>query len=79
MLVLSRRPEQAFRLGDAITVTVLGIDGDRVKIGIQAPRDVLVLRQELFQQVSSANRAAAAGAKHPSTNAIAAVLRGVNR
>jgi carbon storage regulator len=74
MLVLSRRPEQSFLLGDEITVTVLGVEGDRVKLGIQAPRDVVVLRQELFLQVQSANSAAAASAPLP-TNAIAALLR----
>ena len=77
MLVLSRRPEQSFRLGDEITVTVLGVEGDRVKLGIQAPRNVVVLRQELFQQVQSANSAAAASAR-PSTHAVAALLRGHN-
>ena len=74
MLVLSRRPEQSFLLGDEITVTVLGVEGDRVKLGIQAPRDVVVLRRELFQQVQSANSAAAASAPL-STSAIAALLR----
>ena len=78
MLVLSRRPEQSFRLGDQITVTVLGVDGDRVKLGIQAPRDVLVLRQELFQEVQTANSAAAAGGAAAQT-AIAALLRGVKK
>ena len=75
MLVLSRRPEQSFRLGDEITVTVLGVEGDRVKLGISAPRNVVVLRQELFQQVQSANSAAAQSAR-PSTTTIAALLRG---
>ena len=74
MLVLSRRPEQSVLLGDEITVTVLGVEGDRVKLGIQAPREVVVLRHELFQQIQSANSAAAASAT--STNAIAALLRG---
>ena len=46
MLVLSRRPDQSFLLGDDITITVLGVDGDRVKLGIQAPRSVVVLRHE---------------------------------
>ena len=79
MLVLSRRPEQSFRLGDEITVTVLGVEGDRVKLGIQAPRHVVVLRQELFQQVQNANSAAADVATLPSPEAIAALLRGVKQ
>jgi carbon storage regulator len=60
MLVLSRRTEQSIKLGPDITVTILSIDGDRVKLGIQAPRDVSVLRQELFDQVHAANTAAVA-------------------
>ena len=74
MLVLSRRPEQSFRLGDDIIVTVLGIDGDRVKLGIRAPRDVVVLRQELFQELHDAN-SAAASTTPASTELVAAVLR----
>jgi carbon storage regulator len=77
VLVLSRRPEQSFLLGDEITVTILGVEGDRVKIGIQAPRSVVVLRLELLQQIQSANSAAASSAR-PSTSAIAALLRGNN-
>lgn len=74
MLVLSRRPEQSFRLGDDITVTVLGIDGDRVKLGIRAPRDVVVLRQELFQELHDAN-SAAASTTPTSPEVVAAALR----
>ena len=47
MLVLSRRKSERIKLGDAIVVTVVGIAGDRVRLGIDAPLDVLVLREEL--------------------------------
>ena len=47
MLVLSRQVNESILLGDDIVVTVLEIEGSRVKIGIQAPRDLLVLREEL--------------------------------
>jgi carbon storage regulator len=72
MLVLSRRTEQSFMLGDEITVTVLAVEGDRVKLGIQAPRSVVVLREELFLQVQSANAAAASA--RPSRDALAVVF-----
>jgi carbon storage regulator len=75
MLVLSRRPEQSVRLGDDIIVTVLGIDGDRVKLGIRAPRDLVVLRQELFEELHDANSAAASHLP-ASTEMVAAILRG---
>ena len=74
MLVLTRKPEQSLMLGDNITVTVLAIEGDRVKLGIEAPRAVSVLRQELFVQIQAAN-AAAASAGQPSLSNVAAVLR----
>ena len=74
MLVLTRKPEQSLRLGDTITVTVLAIEGDRVKLGIEAPRTVSVLRQELFVQIQAANEAAAA-AVQPNLSDVAAVLR----
>ncbi len=47
MLVLSRKTHQSIRLGDAIVVTVIGVAGDRVRLGIEAPTDVRVLREEL--------------------------------
>lgn len=47
MLVLSRRKRQRIRLGNSIVLTVVGLSGDRVKLGIEAPDDVLVLRDEL--------------------------------
>lgn len=47
MLVLSRKESQRIRLGDAIVVTIVKISGDKVRVGIEAPADVLVLRDEL--------------------------------
>ncbi len=47
MLVLSRNPGTNVSIGDGITVTVLGVEGNRVKLGINAPDDVTILRGEL--------------------------------
>jgi carbon storage regulator len=47
MLVLSRREKQRIKLGDSIIVTVVRVTGDRVRLGIEAPPEVLVLRDEL--------------------------------
>lgn len=47
MLVLSRKEAQRIRLGDSIVITIVKIGGDKVRIGIDAPSDVLVLRDEL--------------------------------
>jgi carbon storage regulator len=47
MLVLSRKESQRIRLGDSIVVTIVKISGDKVRVGIEAPTNVLVLRDEL--------------------------------
>jgi carbon storage regulator len=47
MLVLSRKQGERVKLGDSIVITVLEVSGDKVRVGIQAPSDVLVLREEL--------------------------------
>ena len=47
MLVLTRRVDERIMIGDSITVTVLEVRGDQVRLGIDAPRDVEVVREEL--------------------------------
>ena len=47
MLVLSRRQNERIRLGDSIVVTVIRVSGDKVRLGIEAPPNVVVLRDEL--------------------------------
>ncbi|MEN4010622.1 MAG: carbon storage regulator CsrA [Chloroflexota bacterium] len=56
MLVLTRRAEESIAIGDSIVVTVLAVEGDRVKLGISAPRDILILRQEMVQAVKDQSR-----------------------
>jgi carbon storage regulator len=55
MLVLTRRTDESLTIGDSITVTILGIEGDKVKLGIKAPRDITILRQEIFEAVQAQN------------------------
>ncbi len=76
MLVLSRKCEQSLLVGDNIVVTVLGIEGDRVKLGIEAPRTVSVLRREVYDQLRSANTSAAVASAPASLQSLAAALRG---
>ena len=76
MLVLSRKTEQRIRIGDEIEVIVLAIEGDHVKIGIQAPRHITVLRYELVQDVTDENRRAA-GAAAASTQIPADAMAGL--
>jgi carbon storage regulator len=59
MLVLTRKPKQSFRIGDDIVITVVSVQGEQVRLGIEAPRDLAVLRQELYEDVGAANAQAA--------------------
>ena len=59
MLILTRKVDEAIVISDDITVTVLEISGERVKLGIAAPREVSILRQELLEEVREANIEAA--------------------
>jgi carbon storage regulator len=58
MLVLSRQENEQIRLGDSIVLTVVRVHGDRVRLGIEAPRDVQVLREELQQSSGKVARLA---------------------
>ncbi len=59
MLVLSRRTGQGLRIGDAIRVTVVTVDGQYVRLGIEAPPDYKILREELWRSVAADNKEAA--------------------
>lgn len=58
MLVLSRKKGEAIFIGKDVEVEVLGIEGDRVRIGIQAPKDVRIYRKELMEETASINKVA---------------------
>ena len=59
MLVLTRRANQSIIIGDDVVVTVLEVRGDQVRIGITAPRDVTVHREEVYRALHEANEDAA--------------------
>lgn len=60
MLILSRRSNESIMIGTDIQVTVLEIRGDQVRLGIRAPREVTVHREEVHREITEQNRAAAA-------------------
>ena len=55
MLILTRRVGETLMIGDSVTVTVLGVKGNQVRIGITAPKDVAVHREEIFQRIQRDN------------------------
>jgi carbon storage regulator CsrA len=56
MLVLSRNVGETLHIGDDITVTVLGVQGNQARIGIDAPKDIQVHREEIYQVVQAEKR-----------------------
>ncbi|WP_168123426.1 carbon storage regulator CsrA [Paenibacillus sp. HB172176] len=59
MLVLSRKNQESIIIGSNIEIVVVGIEGDQVKLGIRAPKDVEIHRKEIYIAIQEENRAAA--------------------
>jgi carbon storage regulator len=59
MLILSRKTNEKIMIGDDISVTVIEIRGDQIRIGVDAPKSVKVYRQEVFDAIKQENQAAA--------------------
>ena len=53
MLVLSRKPSQSIMIGDGVEVQVLSVAGETVRLGITAPRDVSIFRNEVYERIES--------------------------
>jgi carbon storage regulator len=59
MWILTRKTNEKIKIGNEITLSIIEIKGEQVKIGVEAPKEVKVFRQEVFNAIQNENRAAA--------------------
>lgn len=74
MLVLTRKLGESIRIGDNITVKIIDLDGRHVKLGIEAPKNIAVNREEIYERIQRENRAASIS-KDQGLENIASALR----
>lgn len=59
MLILTRRIGETLMIGDDVTVTVLGVKGNQIRLGVNAPKEIAVHREEIYERVKSEKESAA--------------------
>ncbi|MEP7706321.1 carbon storage regulator CsrA [Paraglaciecola sp. 25GB23A] len=68
MLILTRRVGETLMVGDEVTVTVLGVKGNQVRIGVNAPKEVSVHREEIYMRIQAEKNGQAEGGDKSSTH-----------
>ena len=79
MLILSRKLDEKIKIGNDITITIIDIKGDQVKIGVEAPKNVKVFRQEVFDAIQKENKAAVVTEEKDNNKAISALSKLLKR
>jgi carbon storage regulator len=79
MLVLTRKTNQSIMIGDDVEVSVLAVTGDKVRVGISAPRDVPVFRKEVYLSIQAENTQATEGAGERVNRALDEIKSGNGR
>ena len=67
MLILTRRVGETVMIGNDVTVTVLGVKGNQVRVGVNAPKEVAVHREEIYERIKREEQAGT-GARNPASN-----------
>ena len=79
MLILSRKLDEKIKIGEDITITIIELKGDQVKIGVEAPKSVKVFRQEVFDAIQNENKAAVVREEKDNNKAIVALSKLLKR
>lgn len=79
MLILSRKLDEKIKIGNDITITIIDIKGDQVKIGVEAPKNVKVFRQEVFDAIQKENKVAVVTESKENNKAIVALSKLLKR
>jgi len=79
MLILSRKIDEKIKIGEDITITLIDVHGDQVKIGVEAPKHVKVFRQEVFDAIQMENKAAVSVAQESSNEPVISAVSALSR
>jgi len=79
VLVLTRKPGQSIMIGDGVEVQVLSVAGEKVRLGITAPRDVAIFRNEVYERIESENELRSSGDDEDDGGANEAVANALER
>jgi carbon storage regulator len=79
MLVLTRKPGQSIMIGDGVEVQVLSVAGEKVRLGITAPRDVSIFRNEVYERIESENKGGGDDDDDGANEAVANALQRLSR
>jgi carbon storage regulator len=79
VLVLTRKPGQSIMIGDGVEVQVLSVAGEKVRLGITAPRDVSIFRNEVYERIESENELSSSGDDEDDRGANEAVANALER